>query len=221
MNNYRYLQVLVSTAALLIAPLSHAGNAGTSGFIDDYPDLVADKARKGALIWRKPGMDLSAYSKIFIDPILIWYHPNAKYKGIDPGELKELTDTFRQTLVAALEPDFPVVSRAGKGVLRVRLAITNVETKKKKRGVLGYIPVAAVAGAVTGKYRTIHLADATIEAELMDGMTGERQGVLVDRLSDSAPKKKKEATSWDEVQTTLSYYAKRFRARMDRAHRTK
>lgn len=193
-----------------------ADTAGYSGFIDSYPDLKPDPDRSGGLIYRKPGVNLGDYDKIMIVPIEILLADDSKYKGFSPDDLKAITDELYRVLLNNLEPDYPVVSRPGKGVLTVRLAITNVYAKKKKRGLLGYIPVAAVVGAATGEYRKIHLKDATIEAEILDAGSQDRLGVLIDRLPVSTGGA--EETSWDDISKALDYYAKRFRSRLDEEH---
>jgi len=191
--------------------------AANSGFLDDYSGLKADPDRSGAMINRKSGVSLGAYSKIIISPIEIWYHPNTKYKGISPDEMKILADTFASILTNELEPEYPVVGSPGKGVLIVRLAITNLKMKKKKRGLLGYMPIGAAITAmkdIAGK--RITLSDATIEAELLDGESGERLGTLVDSLSETVSKKDK--PSWASLEQALTFYAKRFRSRLDAEH---
>jgi len=80
-----------------------------SGFLEDYPTFTADKDRPGALIYHKAGAELKKYTKIMLDPIEIWYAKDSKYKGISPDDLKTLADSFRQVIIAELEPDYPVV----------------------------------------------------------------------------------------------------------------
>jgi hypothetical protein len=184
-----------------------------SGFVDNYPDLKPDTRGGGGMLYIKPGVDIGKYNKIMIEPIEVWLADDSKYKGFSPDDLKELTDEFYRVLEANLEPDYPVVSQPGEGVLIVRLAITDVYAKKKKRGLLGYTPIGAVAGAATGAYRKVALKDATIEAELLDAVSLDQLGVLVDKLSVS--KGGAEGTSWDNISKSLDYYAKRLRSRLD------
>ena len=204
----------LSTLLLSASPIVTAG--GNSGFLDDYSMLKADPDRKGAMIYRKDGADLSKYSKIVIAPVEIWYDPKTKYKGISPDDLKLLADSFRELLVKQLEPDYPVVGSAGPDVLWVHMAIANVSMKKKKRHLLNYTPIGFglytlkdVAGA------NIKLENAVIEAELLDSVSGERLGALVDSQKATAKKGK---ASWKKLEEALTFYAQRFRARMDAEH---
>jgi hypothetical protein len=190
-----------------------ADAARYSGFIDSYPKLELDPRGGGGQLYIKPGANLGSYHKIMIEPIEIWMADASKYKGFSPDDLKAITDEFYRILLTNLEPDYPVVSRPGKGVLVLRLAITDVYAKKKKRGLLGYTPIGAVAGAATGAYRKVKLNDATIEAELLDAGSQDQLAVLVDKLSVS--KGGADQTSWDDISKGLDYYAKRLRARLD------
>ena len=183
-----------------------------SGFIDSYPKLELDPQGGGGMLYIKPGANLGSYDKVMIEPIEVWLADDSKYKGFSPDDLKAITDEFYRVLVANLEPDYPVVSKPGKGVLVLRLAITDVYAMKKKRGLLGYVPIGAAVGAVTGAYRKVKLNDATIEAELMDAGSQDQLGVLVDKLSVS---KGGGETSWEDIHKALDYYAKRLRGRLD------
>jgi Protein of unknown function (DUF3313) len=199
-----------------------ASEVKSSGFIENPPALEPDPDRPGALIYRKPGVNLGAYNKVAIDPVTIWIHPESEYKGIDPDELKVLADGLRASLIAALEPDYPVVNKLGPGVLGVRLAITNVRLKKKERGLLDYTPIGLVVTSVqdiAGK--RISLADAAIEAELLDAKTSERLGVLIDKKPGAREGAESKQLTWDAIRETLDFYSKRFRSRLDEAHRSK
>ncbi len=221
MNILKTTAVSIIALAMLITSAGLAvGGDEYSGFIEDYPVFEADKDQKGAKIYRKPGTELKAYTKIMIDPIEIWIADDSKYKGINPDDLKALADTFRAVIVEELEPDYPVVSKPGAGVLGLRLAITNVHVKKKKRGLLGYTPIGIVATAAKRaiKGKAISLVNATIEVEMLDAVSNERLGVLIDSGPHSPKDKKEKLTSWEEIEAILKFYAKRFRARMDAEH---
>ncbi len=187
-----------------------------SGFLDHYPDLKQDPDGSGGLIYRKAGIDHCSYDKIMIEPIEVWMADHSKYKGFSPDVLQAITDELYRSLEINLEPDYPVVGRPGKGVVVIRLAITDVYAMKKKRGVLGYLPVGAVIGAVSGKYRRINLKDATIQLELLDAQSLDQLGVLIDKLSVSTVAGDK--ISWEGIVEALHVYAKRFRSEIDAEH---
>jgi hypothetical protein len=63
--------------------------------------------------------------------------------------------------------------------------------------------------------KNVILDDAVIEVELLDSMTGERLGVLVDQQKKTSEKGK---ASWSKLEQALTFYAQRFRQRMDAEH---
>ncbi len=202
-------------AGVLTLSLHNAFAAG-SEFIEDMPELVQDPDRPGAMIWQKPGMNRAAYTKVMLEPITVFVSPESEYKGVNADDLKALSDGFGQAVVKILEPDIPVVSQGGPGVLYIRAALTNVKVAKKKRGLLGYTPIGFVATSVTRSAAggTLSLKDAVLEIETFDPVSGERLGVLVDKAPKTAEDKE---LSWDAIDKTLEYYATRFKARMQAA----
>ncbi len=187
-----------------------------SGFLDHYPVLKQDPDGSGGLIYEKAEIDHCSYDKIMIEPIEVWMADDSKYKGFSPDVLKAITDELYRSLEINLEPEYPVVGEPGKGVVVIRLAITDVYGMKKKRGVLGYLPIGAVVGAVSGKYRRINLKDATIEVELLDAQSLDQLGVMIDKLSVS--KGAGDKISWEGIVEALHVYAKRFRSEIDAEH---
>ena len=213
MNFKNYFKVLVVVVVTLLAGSTWAENVSRSKFISGSPHFEADKDMPGAMIYQKPGVDVSKYTKVLIDPIEFFVAEDSKYKGLDPDEAKSLADNLRQALTQELEPDYPVVNEAGPGVLGIRLAITNVDMKKKKRGLLGYTPIGLVvtaAGNLAGM--RMELTSARIEAEVLDGVTDEQLGALVDPFSSEA----KDKISWENVGKRLGFYAKRLLARLEK-----
>lgn len=189
--------------------------AGSVPFIDNMPQLNKDPDRVGAMIWQKPGVDRAAYTRVMIEPITIFISPDSEYQGLSADELKAVSDQFANAITQTLEPAIPIVSKSGPGVMVLRAALTNVKIAKKKRGLLGYTPIGFVAGAakeaVAGP--SVTLKDASLEIEMLDSVSGERLGVLVD----TAPKGTTQDTSWEAISKTFTFYAERFKSRMQAA----
>ncbi|HXP00728.1 MAG TPA: DUF3313 domain-containing protein [Luteibacter sp.] len=202
------LAVAIGTSTAFAAP-------PPSGFLDTYPPMQPDPKRPGASIYIAPNTTLKGLDKVVIDPILVFYSPDSKYQGIDPNELSAVTEHLRTALKKSLEPKYPVVDAIGPGVLRVRVAITNVVAEKKKRGILGYTPVGFVIGTAKNLATAgpnINLNSATVEAELIDP-SGKQLAVVVDPLVSG--ESKKEALTWDQIATVLDAAGQRLRTRMD------
>ena len=203
--------------SILLGGTASAENDVTySGFLDHYPDLEQDPDGGGGLRYDKAEIDHCSYDKIMIEPIEVWMAKDSKYRGFSPDVLKAVTDELFRSLVINLEPDYPVVGSPGQGVVVIRLAITDVHGGRSKRGLLGYLPLVAVTGAVTGRYRKVNLTDATIEVEVLDAQTWDQLGVLIDKLPIS--KVASDQNPWEQIIQALHSYAESFRSDIDVNH---
>ena len=196
-----------------------------SGFLGDYPSFERNE-ETGAEIWFKSSekgvLVLKPYQKILLSPIEIWLNQESSYKGINPDELKAITDYFAKSLEKHLGPSYPIVTEPGPGVLHLRIAITNVERVKPKRKWYGYIPVALVVEGGTKAARsaagdTVDLIEATIEMEALDSVSEERLVAAIDSHKTDKIKREKDDLSWEPIQSILDYWAERIKIRLDEA----
>lgn len=208
MNNLKKGLLLIGA---LLLPMQQAVASG-SEFIEDVPQLSQDPDRVGAMIWTKPGVNRAAYPQVMMAPITIFISPDSTYQGLDTNEIRAIADGFRDAVTLKLAPEIAVVNQVGPGVMYMRAALTNVNVAKKKRGLLGYTPVGFVVKAAKDATvgPSITLKDAVLEIEMLDSVTGERLGVVIDK----APEVAGDPLSWDSVNNTFEYYAGRFKARM-------
>ena len=229
---------------LLCAALS-AGCASTpageakpkyAGFLSDYSKLQPVRDGDGAERYLKPGQNWKQYNKVMLDRIRVWYKDDAGYKGIDPAELKALTDYFQNAIVKALAPTYPLVTKPGPGVLRVRVAITDlIPTKPEMSVVTLVVPYATVADVAAGAAGASYLGQTAIEAEFLDSRSNEVLAAYVDRQAGkkynidvsegvgSAVEKgvssyTKAYSTWAYAEAAFDYWAGLLRKRLDEAH---
>lgn len=215
MKTHRPIAFTLLCLALMAAPTTlWAADNQPSEFLDIHPELKPDPERPGALEWQKPGYDRAKYNKLMIAPLVIFVDPQSEYKGFSTDDMQTLANGFRDTVVRVLEPEIPVVSDAGPGVLYVRASITHVKLKKAARGLLGYTPIGLiVTAAQDAAGKRVSMEDATLELEAYDAATGEPLAVIVE----SRPKGKatgKEELSWKSIEDTFVFYATRLKARI-------
>ena len=146
-----------------------------SGFLSDYKRLAPVSWAEGIQCWRKPDLDARKYDKVLIERMVVTLKPDQQ-QGIDPTDLKALTDYFHASMVKALKPQMPVVDKAGPGVLTIRIALTNLVPTDVTRSVTGtVIPYAFVAeagsGVATGRPAgsTPYLGETGMEMQFRDG----------------------------------------------------
>jgi len=192
-----------------------------SGFLDDYSKLRPAPSGGLAMSYRKPGVDFSKYNQIILDPILVWYSAGANFKGISPDDLKAMTDYLTQAITKAVSGAYPVVTRPGPGVLRVRLAITDLQpTKPTLNTITSLTPAGLVLGSAAGEagYVPTGVGEAGIEAEFLDATTNQQVAMFVDRRVGKKYDVVQGATTWGQIQGAFDAWAKLFRERLDEAH---
>ncbi len=166
----------IGAAALLFGLITiFSGCAGTppnSGFLNDYSGLTEDIYGDRSLRWwEKTDFNWKQYQKIIIDPVVIYYHPKAEYRQIDPEAVTNLTDYFREVVEEELADEFQVVTEPGPDVLRIRAAITEVVPANPA---INIITTAAV-------FVPLDMGGAAIEAEFIDSVSGEVMASMIDK----------------------------------------
>jgi len=188
-----------------------------SGFLGDYSGLQPAADGNGSLVYRKPGLSLSAYHEIMLDPIELWLSPSSDPRGINPDELKLITAYFREAISKKLGRTYPLAKDPGVGVLRVRIAVTGVEPMMPQRGIGGQVPATYVQLKLRdAAARNISGLEISMEAELLDAETDERLMAVVEKRSSSnlpvGP------PSWEYAKGVLDYWANQLRLALDEAH---
>lgn len=148
-----------------------------SGFLEGGWQFVPDKYGKTGMLWaERPGFDWARYRRVQLDPVIVYYHPRAGSKAIQPDELKKLAAYFREAVINELANDFPVTTEAGPDVLRIRAAITDAAPANP----------ALNAATTLVAFVPLDLGGATIEVEFIDSSNGERLAAMMERKKGSA-----------------------------------
>lgn len=180
--------------------------AAQSGFLDNYAQLTPSPLVQGALAYTKPGMSLSQYDKFIVEPISIHFAPNAEGVTIAPAKLAELAQYLEDEAVKALSERYQIVLSPGPGVLRLRVAITDI---KKGNPLLNLYPGTKLSG--------VGLGSASMEGEAIDSMTGERILAAVETRRGEALSLEGVGV-FDNAKQAMRYWVKRFVKRLDEAH---
>ena len=159
----RIIPSKASMTSLILAALLVAGGCATnrtsgSGGQPAYAEFLSQPARlrpvadgSGALAWVDTGADLKRFNKFLIEPIQVRLADDAGHKTVDPAQLKALTDYLQQAIVKALTPTYQIVTKPGPGVLRIRIAITDLVPTKPQYSVAALVvPYATVVDVASG-----------------------------------------------------------------------
>jgi len=192
----------------------------SSDFLSDYTQLKKSSDKYMDYTYLAPGAPdkMGKYSAVMIDQPEIFVASNSKYKGMKPDDMKQLADAFRGAIAESLSTTYMIVDQPGPNVLYVRFAISNVQLKKKRKGLLGYTPIGLVAGAaksaMTSDFtKKIDLKGLTMEMEILDSNSEEQLAGLLETRSG----KKDEPASWAELEAIIAVYSQRVGCRLDNA----
>lgn len=180
-------------AAVLLVPLAGTAQAPATyiydqTFLTSYSNLQMRQAGGTTdFFYAAPGLiagGLKKYTGVAVDQPEIHISPASKYKGIKPENSLQLAEQVRSDMADSLRAaGYNVTDTAGPGIIVVRLAVTDLAMEKKKRGILEYTPIGAVyklgADALKDFMDKVDITNMTLQAELVDGGTGEELVALV------------------------------------------
>jgi len=167
--------------------------------------------------------------------IKIFFKDDSEYKGIDPDELKVLTDYFYEAINKAVGDAYPMVKEAGPDVLRLRVAVTDLVPNKPEASVVTLVvPFSWIADAGSGVAKgdagsTVFTGAATVEVEALDSDSSKQ---LVAFIETESGKKYNWAhgvskgvtgymnaySKWNYTKQAMDDWAHQLRVRLDAAH---
>lgn len=157
------IQTTTAIAAAMLLASCATQNTQTTGFLSDYSRL----SKQSDHSYRFISPTMKGYSAIMIAPVStqlgkVEHQLSAK----QIAELKSYTQA--RTSAAVRNAGKQLVYAPGPNVALLRIAITNVE----ESGAINALPQAAILGIGSGS--------ATMEAELLDSVTGIQVGAIVE-----------------------------------------
>ncbi|MDH5564912.1 MAG: DUF3313 domain-containing protein [Nitrospirota bacterium] len=190
-----------------------------SGFLDNYTGLRPAPDDSGAWSYRKPGVNFNGYTKIMLDPLVIWPHPDSAYGGLDSLTVWKLALGFQESMSQALAGGYVIVKEPGPGVLRLRAALTDVMLEHPKLASPGpLLPLAndilIQAGEKISGMNALE-GEAAIEAELLDAESQERLVAYVEKRVSSKVLLTQDKDSLGPVLEIFDYWARKLRQRLD------
>lgn len=194
--------LLLGTALLAAACASKgSGPKDTSGFLKDYSALRQDPKYKSDWVWVKPGADLRDYDRVLIDPVVAMPPRGSRAEALGPDVLRKVADHFTKTLKQTIDPYYSLALQPGPHVLRVRVALTDVE---KATGGKPGDPDYKVGGAA-------------MEVEIVDSTTGDRLAAAIDRIEGSSAGRDV-PREWTHVEGAMVEWANRLLDYLDYHH---
>jgi hypothetical protein len=238
---HRFAAAALAALALAANPVRAADPEGRFGtytpkdFLSDYSKLKPEGGDSAAYRYRAEGVEWPRYKKLLIDRIKIWFKDDSAYKGIDPTELKALTDYFHAAIVKAVEDAYPVVTEPGPDVLRLRIAVTDLVPNKPEASVVTLVvPFLWIADAGSGVAEgktgsTAFVGEATVEVEALDSTSNRQVAAYIETrvgkkynwtsgVSEGVSDYVKAYSTWDYTKQSMDHWAALLRERLDRMH---
>ena len=185
-----------------------------SGFLEDYSILSPREGSDGAALrYVRPGARLGRFEQVLIDPVVVYYGVGTGLHDIPKEDLETLANHLYSALVRQLGADYPLVQHAGPDVLRVQVALTEVEPSdvvmNAMSSALPIRPISDLKRLTTGTQAFV--GTAGIEAKIADGISGELLAAAVDRRQGG--KRLEDAQGgWGDVLAAFDYWASQLRS---------
>jgi hypothetical protein len=139
---------------------------GMTGFLSDYSKLKRETDSTLRYVNEKAA---GKYSSFIVDPVQVRFYKGSESEGkLTEQQLSDLTNYMHLKIVEAIQnAGKQVVEQPGTGVARIRVSLSDI----KKPSAVSILPTASLLGAGIG--------GASMEAEVVDSMTGEQIGAVV------------------------------------------
>jgi hypothetical protein len=164
---------------------------------------------------------LAAYKGVMVDQPEILFSPDSEVKGMKPDDLLRLSEALRDTLAAGLASGgYSVVREPGPGIVYLRVALTDVIVKKKKRKLLEYTPAGAVikvgADVLKEAFDKVDFIEVTFQGELVDSVSYDVLGAIVaERGQRKAEGQKETRIDMDEMRQNMRAWSNRLRCQLE------
>ncbi len=216
------ISILCAISVFLVISVSWAAGYSMpkSGFLQDYSQLGKDDMMKKAdKIYINKKSDWGKYDKIMLDDIVFMIADEAKFKGFEAKELADLADAFGKAIMMNLAGSYEFTDKPGPGVMRLRVALTNLNPNNPVTGTITtIIPVGILASGVkkgaTGKH--IGMGKVAFEGEILDSRSGEILAAVMDAESGKKYKVHKSVSKWGQTIDIFNKWAQTLRARLDK-----
>jgi hypothetical protein len=191
-----------------------------SGFLQDYSLLRSDDPMKAVnWVYVNVKADYSTYNKIMLDDVVFFISKDADYKGFEAKELADLGKAFHMAIIMNLRGAYEFTDTPGPGVMRIRVAVTNLVPSSSVAGtVTTIVPVGLVLSAAkkaaTGSH--IGMGEVAIEGEIIDAQTNEILGAVIDSKAGKKYKVGKSTSKWGHAVDIFNTWGQNIRTRLDK-----
>ena len=174
---------------------------------EDCSLLTVGGKEQSGLRYINPTVNWNQYNKILIDPVTFWAGNNTK---ISASDQQMLVNYFFQQMKERLGEKFELVSQPGSGVMKLDVAMTDVETATPVlRSISMIVPqahmIANLKYLATGTMPFVGSAQA--EAKLTDSVSGTVLALAVDKRIGGGSFTKGFQWQWGDAENAIDHWA--------------
>ena len=212
----------LSVIALLgTAPANAQEPWADDEFLTDYSKLKPMPGKGGkdfAYVAPETFDVVGKYARVMLDQPEVFISPASPYKGAKPEDVAAIAGLIRSTTAAALqERGYKIVDQPGGDTAYVRMAVTDLQIVKKKRGLLAYTPVGFVVDAGVKALRDFmdkyDILDMSLQVEVQDSVKHDVLAAAVIQRGQSADATK--PIEFDAMVAVANELGERFACRLD------
>jgi hypothetical protein len=190
-----------------------------SGFLQDYSLLRPDEMKWADKNYINKKTNWGKYDKIMLDDVVFMISDKAKFKGFEAKELTDLSEAFEKAIIMNLAGLYEFTDKPGPGVMRVRLAVTNLNPNNPVTGTITTIIPFGLAASVVKKGATgehIGMGEVSFEGEILDSQSGEILAATMDTESGKKYKVRKSVSKWGHTIDIFNKWGQRLRKQLDK-----
>ncbi len=194
------LLMLLAIGIMVIQCGCGSKDMARTGFLSDYSQLQKESDSSLRYVNERA---LTRYSSFIVDPVKVRFYSGAKSKGkLTQQQISDLTNYMQTKIIEAVKgAGKRVAYQPASGVARIRVALTDIE----KTNAINILPQASLLGAGIG--------GASMEAEVVDAMTGEQIGAVVESKQGSRIPFSN-LGDWTAAKKVMDSWAERFQKRL-------
>ncbi|HET9394562.1 MAG TPA: DUF3313 domain-containing protein [Nitrospiraceae bacterium] len=128
-------RTVTTATVLLFAPLPALAQTKDHAPVDLPSSQLMSHDQAGTESWTyvKPGLELSKYRSVIVEPTVVYDGPDAQFDGIEREDRARFAQILTTAVGSELAGAFPPPAKAGPGTLRIRLTLLGA--KKTKGGI--------------------------------------------------------------------------------------
>ena len=192
-----------------------------SGFLKYYDLLEPGKGDQAKLLYINPTVNWAQYTRIYIEPIELW---NAEDPDTPMGKLSKqdqqlLVNYFHTALSNSLSKDYTIVNHAGPGILVIHGALTEAKPSKPVSNLMSSIIPLSMAVSLVKRVvfgTGLGVGECQVEAEFLDGKTGQIVAEAVDRRAGTKALRTKFDGSFGDIKLCMDYWSQRLAFKLEK-----